>query len=45
MSEYQYYEFLTVDQPLDEQQLAEERGLSTRVTSTVTRDEFARRRT
>lgn len=36
MSEYQYYEFLAVDRPLDEQQLAEVRGLSTRAVITPT---------
>ena len=30
MSEYQYYEFLAVDRPLDERQQAEVRALSTR---------------
>jgi hypothetical protein len=29
MSEYQYYEFLAVDRPLDERQQAEVRALST----------------
>ena len=37
MSEYQYYEFLAVDHPLDERQLAEVRALSTRATVTATR--------
>ncbi len=36
MSEYQYYEFLAVDRPLDEQQQAEARALSTRATVTAT---------
>ena len=36
MSEYQYYEFLAVDQPLDDQQQAEIRALSSRATITAT---------
>ncbi len=36
MSEYQYYEFLAIDYPLDEQQLAEVRALSTRARVTAT---------
>ncbi|TDC85591.1 hypothetical protein [Actinomadura sp. 7K507] len=36
MSEYQYYEFLAVDQPLDERQQAEVRALSTRARITAT---------
>lgn len=36
MSEYQYYEFLAVDRPLDERQLAEVRALSTRARVTAT---------
>ena len=35
MSEYQYYEFLAVDRPLDEQQQAEVRALSTRARVTA----------
>ena len=37
MSEYQYYEFQAVDQPLSQQQMAELRALSTRATITPTR--------
>lgn len=37
MSEYQYYEFLAIDRPLDEQQQAEVRALSTRAQITATR--------
>ncbi len=37
MSEYQYYEFQAVDRPLDEQEVAELRRLSTRATITPTR--------
>jgi hypothetical protein len=36
MSEYQYYEFLAVDRPLDERQQAEVRELSTRARVTAT---------
>ncbi|TDC54850.1 hypothetical protein E1281_15205 [Actinomadura sp. KC345] len=36
MSEYQYYEFLAVDQPLDERQQAEVRALSSRARITAT---------
>ncbi|MGV9866082.1 hypothetical protein [Rhodococcus koreensis] len=36
MSEYQYYEFLAVDRPLDDRQLAEVRSLSTRARITPT---------
>jgi hypothetical protein len=36
MSEYQYYEFLAVDRPLDERQQAEVRALSTRAKITAT---------
>lgn len=36
MSEYQYYEFLAVDRPLDARQLAEVRALSTRAHVTPT---------
>ena len=36
MSEYQYYEFLAVDRPLDEHQQAEVRALSTRARVTAT---------
>jgi hypothetical protein len=36
MSEYQYYEFLAVDHPLDERQQAEVRALSTRARITAT---------
>jgi hypothetical protein len=36
MSEYQYYEFLAVDRPLNERQQAEVRGLSTRARVTAT---------
>ncbi|MGV9747778.1 hypothetical protein ACWDTG_23155 [Rhodococcus zopfii] len=36
MSEYQYYEFLAVDRPLNDRQLAEVRSLSTRATITAT---------
>nr|WP_261554617.1 hypothetical protein [Frankia tisae] len=37
MSEYQYYEFLAVDRPLDDQEQAEVRALSTRARITATR--------
>jgi hypothetical protein len=37
MSEYQYYEFLAVDRPLDERQMAELRKLSSRAEITATR--------
>ena len=37
MSEYQYYEFLAVDRPLDDAQQAEVRALSTRARITATR--------
>jgi hypothetical protein len=36
VSEYQYYEFLAIDRPLDEQQLEEVRELSTRARITAT---------
>jgi hypothetical protein len=36
MSEYQYYEFLAVDRPLDERQQDEVRALSTRARITAT---------
>ncbi|MGX7728264.1 hypothetical protein ACWPOB_03215 [Rhodococcus sp. 2H158] len=36
MSEYQYYEFLAVDRPLNDRQLAEVRSLSTRASVTAT---------
>lgn len=36
MSEYQYYEFMAVDRPLDDRQLAELRALSTRARITPT---------
>jgi len=36
MSEYQYYEFLAVDRPLDHRQQAEVRSLSTRASITAT---------
>ena len=36
MSEYQYYDFLVVDRPLDERQLGELRALSTRARITPT---------
>jgi hypothetical protein len=36
MSEYQYYEFLAVDRPLDDRQQAEVRSLSTRAQITTT---------
>src|SRR6266566_4323904 len=36
MSEYQYYEFLAIDRPLDERQRAELRALSTRAQITAT---------
>ncbi|WP_226961328.1 MULTISPECIES: hypothetical protein [Streptomyces] len=36
MSEYQYYEFLAVDRPLDDRQQAEARSLSTRARITAT---------
>jgi hypothetical protein len=37
MSEYQYYEFLALDRPLTDKQLAELRSLSTRAEITATR--------
>jgi hypothetical protein len=37
MSEYQYYEFLALDQPLTEEQRAELRAISTRAEITATR--------
>ena len=37
MSEYQYYEFQTIDRPLTKQEVAEVRALSTRATITPTR--------
>lgn len=37
MSEYQYYEFQAVDNPLTPQEMAELRALSTRATITPTR--------
>jgi len=37
MSEYQYYEFLALDQPLSEKQMRELRSVSTRATITSTR--------
>lgn len=37
MSEYQYYEFQTVDRPLTQQEMAELRGLSTRARISATR--------
>lgn len=37
MSEYQYYEFRAIDQPLDRQQIQAVRGCSTRATVTPTR--------
>ncbi|HEX7659741.1 MAG TPA: hypothetical protein VF444_09685 [Pseudonocardiaceae bacterium] len=42
MSEYQYYEFLAIDRPLDDRQQAEVRSLSTRalITATGLVDEF-----
>ena len=36
MTEYQYYEFLAVDRPLDERELGELRALSTRASLTLT---------
>jgi hypothetical protein len=36
MSEYQYYEFLAVDRPLDDRQQAEVRSLSTPASITAT---------
>jgi hypothetical protein len=36
MSEYQYYEFLALDRPLDDRQQAEVRSLSTRASITAT---------
>jgi len=36
MSEYQYYEFVAIDRPLDDQQMAEIRALSTRASITPT---------
>jgi hypothetical protein len=36
MSEYQYYEFIAVDRPLDDRQLAEVRSLSTRARISAT---------
>jgi hypothetical protein len=35
MSEYQYYEFLAIDRPLKEDEMAELRALSTRATITA----------
>jgi hypothetical protein len=40
MSEYQYYEFLAIDRPLDEQQMAYMRTLSSRVDLAPTRAAF-----
>lgn len=37
MSEYQYYEFLAIDRPLDDEERAAVRSLSTRATITPTR--------
>ncbi|MFB7288130.1 hypothetical protein [Actinacidiphila glaucinigra] len=37
MSEYQYYEFLALDRPLDEEQVRQVRALSTRADITATR--------
>ncbi len=37
MSEYQYYEFVAIDRPLNQQQMAELRALSTRATITPSR--------
>ncbi|WP_306356290.1 MULTISPECIES: hypothetical protein [unclassified Nocardia] len=37
MSEYQYYEFVAIDRPLDDRQFAEVRALSTRARITATR--------
>ncbi|WP_051385707.1 hypothetical protein [Actinokineospora inagensis] len=37
MSEYQYFEFLAIDRPLDDDQLAEVRSLTTRASITATR--------
>jgi hypothetical protein len=36
VSEYQYYEFLAIDRPLDERELAQVRALSTRAHITPT---------
>ncbi len=36
MSEYQYYEFLAMDRPLDERGMAELRAISTRAAITPT---------
>lgn len=36
MSEYQYYEFVALDRPLDDRQQAEVRALSTRAHITAT---------
>lgn len=36
MSEYQYYEFLALDRPLDDRQQADVRSLSTRASITAT---------
>jgi hypothetical protein len=36
VSEYQYYEFLAIDRPLDEDERAEVRSLSTRARITAT---------
>lgn len=36
MSEYQYYEFLAIDRPLNKQEMGELRDLSTRATITPT---------
>lgn len=37
MSEYQYYEFVALDRPLSQEQIAELRALTTRATITPTR--------
>ena len=37
MSEYQYYEFLAIDRPLERSEIAELRSLSTRAEITPTR--------
>jgi hypothetical protein len=42
VSEYQYHEFLAIDRPLDEQQRAELRALSTR--ARITAADSGRRR-
>ena len=36
MSEYQYYEFMTIDRPLTEGEMGELRGISTRADITTT---------